>query len=103
MITIERALELLEQMGVSDKKRQIPSKLSGGERQRVAIARALDQSSKSNFADEPTGNLDENTGGEVDGTTSENLFHEKTALVLVTHNPSFAQKTSESYFWSMKT
>ena len=96
--SIERARELLDKMGVGNKEKQVPTKLSGGERQRVAIARAMINRPKLLLADEPTGNLDENTGGEVMELLLKSCDIEKTALVLVTHNPSFAQKTSESYF-----
>ena len=96
--SIERARELLDKMGVGNKEKQVPTKLSGGERQRVAIARAMINRPKLLLADEPTGNLDENTGGEVMELLLKSCDTEKTALVLVTHNPSFAQKTSESYF-----
>ena len=92
----ERALKLLEQMGVLDKRSQIPSKLSGGERQRVAIARALVNRPKVILADEPTGNLDERTGGEVMDLLLSTCSIEGTSLILVTHNPSFAKATQKS-------
>ena len=92
----ERALKLLEQMGVLDKGSQIPSKLSGGERQRVAIARALVNRPKVILADEPTGNLDERTGGEVMDLLLSTCSTEETGLVLVTHNPSFANATKST-------
>ena len=92
----DRTLGLLEQMGVVDKSRQIPAKLSGGERQRVAIVRALVNRPKVILADEPTGNLDERTGAEVMNLLLNCCSHEKTSLVLVTHNPNFAKATQES-------
>ena len=61
----ERALELLELVGLTDKKDQHPSRLSGGQQQRVAIARALVNKPSILFADEPTGNLDSKTGDDV--------------------------------------
>ena len=70
--SIERARELLDKMGVGNKEKQVPTKLSGGERQRVAIARAMINRPKLLLADEPTGNLDENTGG-GDGTIDKKL------------------------------
>ena len=82
-------------MGVLDKRRQIPSKLSGGERQRVAIARALVNRPKVILADEPTGNLDERTGGEVMDLLLSTCSIEGTSLILVTHNPSFAKATQK--------
>jgi ABC-type lipoprotein export system ATPase subunit len=91
-----RATELLHQMGVASKSKQIPSKLSGGERQRVAIARALVNQPKVILADEPTGNLDERTGAEIMNLLLNASAKEKTSLILVTHNPSFAQATDET-------
>lgn len=93
-----RARELLSRMGVGEKERQVPSKLSGGERQRVAIARALINKPKLILADEPTGNLDERTGGEVMDLLLKSCEGENASLILVTHNPSFAQATDDSLF-----
>jgi ABC-type lipoprotein export system ATPase subunit len=93
-----RARELLSRMGVGEKERQVPSKLSGGERQRVAIARALINKPKLILADEPTGNLDERTGAEVMDLLLKSCDDENAALILVTHNPSFAQSTDHSLF-----
>ncbi|MGA1115520.1 MAG: ABC transporter ATP-binding protein [Opitutales bacterium] len=96
----ERAQKLLDQMGVADKARQIPGKLSGGERQRVAIARALINQPKVLLADEPTGNLDERTGVDVMNLLLRTCSNEGASLVLVTHNPSFAQSTDRQLFLS---
>ena len=94
----DRARELLSRMGVGSKERQVPSKLSGGERQRVAIARALINKPKLILADEPTGNLDERTGGEVMDLLLKTCAEENASLILVTHNPSFAESTDHSLF-----
>ena len=91
-----RAKELLEQMGVVNKSMQIPAKLSGGERQRVAIVRALVNRPQGILADEPTGNLDERTGAEVMDLLLSSFTKEKTSLILVTHNPTFARATNET-------
>ncbi len=91
-----RAKELLEQMGVLNKSMQIPAKLSGGERQRVAIVRALVNRPQVILADEPTGNLDERTGAEVMDLLLSSCTKEKTSLILVTHNPTFARATNET-------
>ena len=96
----ERSLQLLEQMGVADKASQIPGKLSGGERQRVAIARALINQPKVLLADEPTGNLDERTGEDVMNLLLRACSDEGASLILVTHNPSFAQATDRQLFLS---
>ena len=91
-----RAKELLEQMGVVNKSMQIPAKLSGGERQRAAIVRALVNRPQVILADEPTGNLDERTGAEVMDLLLSSCTKEKTSLILVTHNPTFARATNET-------
>ena len=91
-----RAKELLEQMGVVNKSMQIPAKLSGGERQRVAIVRALVNRPQVILADEPTGKLDERTGAEVMDLLLSSCTKEKTSLILVTHNPTFARATNET-------
>ena len=92
---IERAHSLLRQMGVEGKARQIPGKLSGGERQRVAIARALLNRPKVLLADEPTGNLDERTGGEGMDLLLNTCSQEGASLILVTHNLAFARATDQ--------
>ena len=85
----ERAMVLLEKVGIADKAKALPANLSGGQKQRVAIARALANNPAMLLADEPTGALDSRTGAEV-----LDLFRELHAggntLVLVTHDPSIA-------------
>ncbi len=84
-----QALELLERVGLQARARHYPAQLSGGEQQRVAIARAFAGNPDLLFADEPTGNLDQNTGHRI----IELLFalnRERTTLILVTHDPELA-------------
>ncbi|SHH74313.1 putative ABC transport system ATP-binding protein [Chryseolinea serpens] len=88
-----KARELLGRVGLADRSHHYPSQLSGGEQQRVAIARAFITDPKILFADEPTGNLDEENAHSVTellfGMNKENA----TTLVLVTHNLELAQRT----------
>lgn len=93
-----RAAALLKRVGLGERSHHLPSHLSGGERQRVAVARALMNRPKLILADEPTGNLDERTGDEVISLLLEVCAEEKTALVLVTHNPTHAKKTARQQF-----
>lgn len=87
------AEELLEKVGLKDRMEHYPAQLSGGEQQRVALARAFINNPKILFADEPTGNLDEETANHV----AELLFdlNKKvgTTLILVTHNLELASMT----------
>ncbi|KYG60013.1 ABC transporter ATP-binding protein [Planococcus maritimus] len=88
----ERALKLLELVGLSDKANALPSQLSGGQQQRIAIARALVHEPKWLLADEPTGNLDSETG-EVIFQLLQRLNQEKGCGVLfVTHDPQLADR-----------
>ena len=93
----ERAAALLKRVGLAARGHHLPSQLSGGERQRVAVARALMNRPKVILADEPTGNLDERTGDEIVSLQLEVCAEEKAALVLVTHNPAHAARTSGKY------
>ena len=90
---IERAKSLLERVGMKHRMTHSSLKLSGGERQRVAVARALINNPSVILADEPTGNLDESTGLAVMELLMELVREDRKSLVLVTHNPAFAQKT----------
>ena len=94
----DRASALLNRVGLGERGHHLPSHLSGGERQRVAVARALMNRPKLILADEPTGNLDERTGDEVIHLLLEVCAEEKTAIVLVTHNPVHAKKTARQLF-----
>ena len=89
----ERAAALLKRVGLAERGHHLPAHLSGGERQRVAVARALMNRPAVLLADEPTGNLDERTGDEVINLLLGVCAEERTALVLVTHNPAHAKKT----------
>lgn len=88
-----RARELLERVGLGDRTHHYPSQLSGGEQQRVAIARAFITSPKVLFADEPTGNLDEENATRITELLFQINREEKTTLVLVTHNLELAERT----------
>ena len=85
-------MQALEDVGLGDRLKHLPSELSGGQQQRVAIARALVKEPKVLLADEPTGNLDEGTRDEIIGLL-ENLWRERgLTLVLVTHDSSVARR-----------
>jgi predicted ABC-type transport system involved in lysophospholipase L1 biosynthesis ATPase subunit len=93
-----RAKDLIARVGLAERSTHLPAQLSGGERQRVAVARALMNSPKLLLADEPTGNLDEHTGDAVIDLLLGLCRETQTALVLVTHNAAYAQKTSRQLF-----
>jgi lipoprotein-releasing system ATP-binding protein len=93
----EKALHLLEFMGLADRAGHYPSQLSGGELQRVAIARALVRHPKILFADEPTGNLDSNTSAKIQELFFRLKEEMKLALVIVTHDLTFATRFPKVY------
>ncbi len=82
-----RAMDLLEQVGLADRRDTFPDKLSGGEQQRVAIARALGHNPTLVLADEPTGNLDVHTGGKVMELLLNLTKREGKTLIMATHSP----------------
>lgn len=88
----KRAIDVLEKVGLSDRINHAPSELSGGQQQRVAIARALVNNPSIIFADEPTGNLDSQTGDDV-----MNLFKELNSqgqtIILITHEEDVARQS----------
>ncbi len=86
-----RARELLERVGLGERLTHKPGELSGGEQQRVAVARAVAQSPRVILADEPTGNLDPDTGGAVHALLMELNREHRITLVLVTHNEALAR------------
>tara|TARA_R110000868_G_scaffold304437_7_gene565063 strand:- start:44003 stop:44710 length:708 start_codon:yes stop_codon:yes gene_type:complete len=88
----ERAKELLSEVGLADRTHHYPTQLSGGEQQRVAIARAFINDPKILFADEPTGNLDTETGEYIENLIFNLNKKQQTTLVLVTHDLELADK-----------
>lgn len=88
----ERAESLLDSVGLAHRMHHLPSELSGGESQRVAIARALSTHPAILFADEPSGNLDEETGDKVMGLLFDLVKKTGTTMVLVTHDPELASR-----------
>ncbi len=91
----ERALHLLEQVGIADQADKLPSAVSGGQRQRVAIARALANDPAILVADEPTGNLDSRTANEVFGVF-ERLVGEGKTVFMVTHDKDIAARSDRN-------
>ena len=91
----EKAAELLNQVGLSDKLHYFPNQLSGGQQQRVAIARSLANDPTILLADEPTGALDQKTGHQVMG-----LFHEINeqgrTIIMITHDANIAQQAKRT-------
>ena len=87
-----RAMELLQWLGLSDRASHRPGKLSGGEQQRVAIARALANAPRLLLADEPTGNLDPGTAGDVFSVLLRLSRGAGLAALVATHNPVLAAR-----------
>jgi lipoprotein-releasing system ATP-binding protein len=86
----EYALNMLKTMGLTDRADHMPNELSGGEQQRVALARALINNPKILFADEPTGNLDRQTGKLIENLMFDMCSKLKTTLLVVTHSQELA-------------
>ena len=87
-----RAAKALEDVALADRARHLPSELSGGQQQRVAIARALVKEPKVLLADEPTGNLDEDTRDEIIGLLEKMWREHGLTLILVTHDSAVARR-----------
>lgn len=85
--------DLLEKVGLSERQHHYPSQLSGGEQQRISLARAFSNQPKILFADEPTGNLDDETGEKVIDLLFKLNADAGTTLVIVTHDMELAEKT----------
>src|ERR1700731_614904 len=94
---IERAKAALKQVDLTDRMMHKPNELSGGQRQRVAIARALVNAPSIVLADEPTGNLDSKTGGEIMALFA-NLHGQGNTIILVTHENDIAQHAHRIIF-----
>jgi putative ABC transport system ATP-binding protein len=88
----QRAAVALEAVGLGDRLRHVPGELSGGQQQRVAIARALVKEPKVLLADEPTGNLDEDTRDEIIGLLEAMWRERGLTMVLVTHDSTVARR-----------
>ena len=95
---VTRATKLLDQVGLSaEKHARKPTRLSGGEQQRVAIARALANRPKLILADEPTGNLDSQTGAKIVELLRGLATTENTTIVAVTHDLAIAKQTDKTF------
>jgi len=92
---VDSAKKLLEKVGLGERVHHYPSQLSGGEQQRVALARAFSNKPALLFADEPTGNLDEETGEKVIQLLFDLNTEAGTTLIIVTHDLDLAKKTQQ--------
>jgi len=93
-LAAQKAYSLLEEMGLEKRTRHKPGELSGGEQQRVAIARALIMEPEILLADEPTGNLDTETGKKIEDILVNLNATKKITLVIVTHNKLLSERMS---------
>jgi len=91
---IDKAKELLSRVGLEGRFNHYPSQLSGGEQQRVSLARAFSNDPEILFADEPTGNLDAETGSMVENLMFDLNKEKNTTLIIVTHDMELANKTN---------
>ena len=91
---LARGMDLLEQVGLANRSKHLPSKLSGGEQQRVAIARALANEPRVLLADEPTGNLDSQTADEVVGILRKLSQEREVTVIIVTHAEEVASRAT---------
>jgi lipoprotein-releasing system ATP-binding protein len=94
---MDKAADLLEQLGLGKRLYNVPGELSGGEQQRVAVARALINNPKIILADEPTGNLDPHTAEEVFAMFLERAEKFGTAVIMVSHNLELAAKMQKTF------
>jgi len=92
----KRAEELLETVGLKERMDHKPAELSGGERQRVAIARALANNPKFLLMDEPTGNIDSKTAGEIIELVKRLNEQKRVTIIVVTHDQQIAMKTKRT-------
>ena len=92
---VKVGMELLQKVGLADRFHHYPSQLSGGEQQRVALARAFSNKPSILFADEPTGNLDEETGEKVIQLLFQLNKEAGTTLVIITHDLDLANRTQQ--------
>lgn len=92
----KRAIELLETVGLKDRINHKPAELSGGQQQRVAIARALANRPKFLLLDEPTGNIDSRTAGEVMGLLKDLNAKNGVSIIMVTHDQHLAREAQET-------
>ncbi len=92
----QRAIELLEMVGLKDRINHKPAELSGGQQQRVAIARALTNNPKFLLLDEPTGNVDSKTAGEVLALIEKLNIENKVSIIMVTHDQRLAHEAKRT-------
>jgi putative ABC transport system ATP-binding protein len=93
----ERTMALLEAVGLADQRRQKPNQLSGGQKQRVAVARALVKHPEIVLADEPTANLDSETGAQIIQLMRQMQHEQEVSFIFASHDPQLISHAEETY------